>query len=251
MDPSGLFDHEYETILADTSAGKRIHHQLRYRVFCEETGYEDGESFPGEEEFDHWDRHAVPFIVRTRKTRQWVATLRLILPRTSLPSQQLCMLDRGAIARIKHHEVAELSRLCVLPSFRCCRDRRLDKSRAPTLTKQQESEVTLGLLRAAAAYSQERNIRYWYVLTTNSIARLMKRLHLPLHPIGTGIEHRGTRYPFLAHVEKSRERAERLSPEFARLFSHPQPYVRYSALSGEAPEPEWGEMEELALGCTA
>jgi N-acyl amino acid synthase of PEP-CTERM/exosortase system len=251
MERSGLFDHEYETILADTSAGKRIHHQLRYRVFCEETGFEDEQDFPEEEEFDHWDRHAVPFIVRTRKTGEWVATLRLILPRSSLPSQQLCMLDRGAIARIKPYEVAELSRLCVLPSFRCRRDRRRDSSRTKTLTKHQESEITLGLLRAAAAYSREHGIRFWYMLTTRGVARLMNHLHLPLHPIGTGIEHRGKRYPFVAHLEKCQARAERLSPDFARLFNHPNPYKRHSELSGETRELEWGETGELELECSA
>ena len=251
MDRARLFDHDYETILADTGEARRIHHQIRYRVFCEETGYEDQDAFPGEEEYDQWDQHAVPFIVRTRKTREWVATLRLILPRgASLPSEQLCMLDRGAIAKIKPFEVAEVSRLCVLPSFRN-RRRPVDLNRTFNQRQQQESDITLGLLRAAAAYSRTRHIRYWYVLTTGGFARLMSRLYLPLHPIGTGIEHRGKRYPFLAHIENSRTRAERLSPDFARLFSHPEPYVRYSALSGDRPEPAWGETGELDLVCTA
>jgi N-acyl amino acid synthase of PEP-CTERM/exosortase system len=251
MDQSRLFDHEYETILADTREARRIHHQLRYRVFCEETGFEDEQSFPADEEFDHWDQHAIPFIVRSRNTGEWVATLRLILPQDSLPSQQLCMLDRGAISRIKAQEVAELSRLCVLSSFRRNRYRGRHKGRPAALNQQQISEITLGLLRAAAAYSREQDIRYWYVLTTSGIARLMSRLHLPLQPIGTGIDHRGTRYPFLAHIEKSREHAERRSADFARLFSHPNPYMRYSALPDESPEPAWEGTEELELSWIA
>lgn len=247
MDRSRLFDHEYETVLADTDEAKRIHHRIRYQVFCEETGFEDEHAFPGDEEFDQWDHHAVPFIVRARRTREWVATLRLILPRASLPSEQLCMLDRGAVAKIKPFEVAELSRLCVLPSFRNRRQEGVRASVDLARKRQRESEITLGLLRGASAYSRERQIRYWYVLTTSAVARLMSRLHLPLHPIGAGIEHRGRRFPFLAHVEKSRARAERVSPEFARLFSHPTPYTRYSAISGERPEPAWGETGELEL----
>lgn len=251
MDRSRLFDHEFETILADTEAARRIHHRIRYRVFCEETGYEDEHAFPDDEEFDQWDRHAVPFLVRARRSGEWVGTLRLILPRASLPSEQLCMLDRGAIAKIKPFEVAEISRLCVLPSFR-------NRHHAPatgcsiTRRQQRESEITLGLLRAAAAYSQARQIRYWYVLTTGGLARLMSRLLLPLHPIGSGIEHRGKRYPFLAHIEKSRARAERLSPEYAQMFSHPQPYVHHSMLVDvQREEPAWEETGELALGCIA
>lgn len=250
MDRSRLFDHEYETILADTPEGRRVHHQIRYRVFCEETGFEDERDFPDQEEYDQWDRHSVPFIVRSRTTQEWVATIRLILPCSRLPSQELCMLDRGAIAKIKPHEVAELSRLCVVRSFRGRRYKDTRDRRVP-MSFHQQSQIVLGLLRAGAAFSREQNIRYWYVLTTNSLARMMSRLHLPLHPIGMGIEHRGKRYPFLAHVEKSRARAERMSADFARLFSHPNPYMRYSELSGETPEPTWGESWELELDWSA
>ncbi len=251
MEGSRLFDHEYETILADTTEGRKIHHQIRYRVFCEETGFEDEQAFPEQEEFDKWDRHAIPFIVRTRQTKEWVATIRLILPGTKLPSQQLCILDRGAVAKIKPYEVGEVSRLCVVSSFRGRRHHSPTGQRNMRRSREQESQIILGLLRATAAYSREQNIRYWYLLTTNALARMMGRLHLPLHPIGMGIEHRGRRYPFLAHIEKSRARAERLSPDFAKMFTHPTPYMRYSALTGEESEPVWGETRELELDRTA
>jgi N-acyl amino acid synthase of PEP-CTERM/exosortase system len=251
MDRHRLFDHDYETILADTTAGRKVHHQIRYRVFCEETGFEDGQAFPDQEEFDHWDRHSVPFIVRTRQTREWIATARLILPSTRLPSQELCILDRGAIGKIKPHEVAEFSRLCVVPSFRGHRYQDRLQGGMTKMSHLQKSQIVLGLLRACAAYSQEQNIRYWYFLTTNGLARLINRLHLHMHPIGMGIEHRGKRYPFLANIEKNKARAERLSPELARLFNHPRPFERYSALFGEVPELAWGETRELELDWTA
>lgn len=251
MDRSRLFDHEYEAILADTPEGRKIHHQIRYRVFCEETGFEDQEAFPNHEETDQWDHHSVPFIVRTRQTREWVATIRLILPGASLPSQELCMLDRGAIAKIKPHEVAELSRLCVVQSFRG--RRYTDPVREPRrpVNSADQSQIILGLLRACSAYSREQNIRYWYLLTTKSLARMMTRLHLPLHPIGTAIEHRGKRYPFLANVEKSRRYAKQKCPCIAKMLLHPTPYLRFSELSGEPADPVWDEAAELALDWSA
>jgi N-acyl amino acid synthase of PEP-CTERM/exosortase system len=252
MDRHRLFDHDYETILADTTAGRRIHHQIRYRVFCEETGFEDSQAFPEQEEFDRWDRHSVPFIVRARRTQEWIATVRLILPGTRLPSQELCILDRGAIAKIKPGEVAELSRLCVVPSFRGRRYQdRLQSSNNVKMTPLQKSQIMLGLLRACAAYSHGQDIRYWYFLTTSGLARMINRLHLHMHPIGMGIEHRGKRYPFLANIEKSKAQAERRSPELARLFNHPRPFERYSTLAGEAAELVWGETRELELDRTA
>jgi hypothetical protein len=40
----------FEVILADDQWSRHIHHQLRYQVFCLETGYEDPAQFPDGEE---------------------------------------------------------------------------------------------------------------------------------------------------------------------------------------------------------
>ena len=70
----------FEVILADDEWGRQIHYQLRYQVFCFETGYEDPTQFPDGEEKDEWDDEATQFIVRERGSGEWVAAMRLVLP---------------------------------------------------------------------------------------------------------------------------------------------------------------------------
>ncbi len=247
MDTMDLFDRDFETVLADTQAAKRIHHEIRYQVFCEETGFEDRQAFPEHLEADQWDARSVPFLVRAKQTQEWVGTMRLILPGQDLPAQQLCMMDRGAVARIKPFEVAEVSRLCVLSSYRHQRPRLPAPLRQRKPTRERDSQIMLGLLRAAAGYSREQGIRYWYILTTSALARLMSSLHMPLSRVGDGIEHRGERFPYLAHIERNRQRASRQSAALAQMLSHPTPYLRFSELmAGDAAE-DWPADEPLAM----
>lgn len=250
MDTMGLFDRDFEAVLADTEQAKRIHHEIRYQVFCEETGFEDRQAFPDRLEADQWDERAIPFLVRTKQTQEWVGTMRLILPGQNLPAQQLCMMDRGAVARIKPYEVGEVSRLCVLSSYRNQRPRLPAALRRTRPTREQDSQIMLGLLRAAAGYSREQGIRYWYILTTNALARLMSSLCMPLSRVGDGIEHRGQRFPYLAHIERNRKRAGQLSPAMQRMLSHPTPYLRCSELMAQEALEHWQE-EPLAMPWSA
>ena len=67
----------FEVILANDPRSRHIHYQLRYQVFCLETGYEDPSQFPDGEEKDEWDDDAAHFLVKERSSGQWVAAMRL------------------------------------------------------------------------------------------------------------------------------------------------------------------------------
>src|SRR3569832_697528 len=78
----------FEVVLADDECSRRIHYQLRYQVFCLDTGYEDPDAFPDGEEKDEWDQNAVHFLVRERETQQWVAAMRLVIPQDKAPAHR-------------------------------------------------------------------------------------------------------------------------------------------------------------------
>ena len=65
-----MFDNRYEVILADNEDARRIHHQVRYKVYCLEEGFEDQSHFDNNEEHDEWDSHSVHFTVRTKQTKE-------------------------------------------------------------------------------------------------------------------------------------------------------------------------------------
>jgi N-acyl amino acid synthase of PEP-CTERM/exosortase system len=75
-----MFDERYEVVVACTHVTRRIHHQIRYQVYCVEQGYEDPAQYPDQEEHDAWDEHAVHFLVRERSSGEWIGAMRLIRP---------------------------------------------------------------------------------------------------------------------------------------------------------------------------
>src|SRR3569623_78315 len=107
----------FEVVLADDECSRRIHYQLRYQVFCLDTGYEDPDAFPDGEEKDEWDQNAVQFLVRERETQQWVAALRLVV----LQDKTLPIVTRAHITpdvAVASGETLEFSRLCMVGHYR-------------------------------------------------------------------------------------------------------------------------------------
>jgi len=204
----------FEVILANDPASRQIHHQLRYQVFCLETGYEDPAQFPDGEEKDEWDDNAAHFLVRERSSGQWVAAMRLVLPSAqSLPIEERVVIESSS--RRDRRYCAEVSRLCMVGHYR----RRLQGRVMPCIeqtpgsalqrgvvrseiVKQQRSaEILQVLLKAGLAVGCERAIRYCYMLTTRSLAKIASCvLPMEMQLAGSACSHRGERYPFLVDV---------------------------------------------------
>lgn len=112
----GMFDRHYQVIIADTPEARRIHHRIRYAVYCLETGYEDPADYPTGEERDAWDEQSVHFLVRHRKSGDWVAAMRLVVPSgIELPIHGISGVR--VQPELSGH-VAEVSRLCILGAHR-------------------------------------------------------------------------------------------------------------------------------------
>lgn len=204
---------DFEVILADDQWSRRIHHQLRYQVFCLETGYEDPAQFPDGEEKDEWDDHAVHFLVKERCSGHWVAAMRLVLP----SMQTLPIEKRVAIESSLRHDqryCAEVSRLCMVGHYR----RRLQGRAVPcddplsgntiksgvrseVVRQERTAEILRVLLKAGLAASCERAIAYCYMLTTRALAKIAGYvLPMNMRLAGPACLHRGERYPYLVDV---------------------------------------------------
>lgn len=236
-----MFDGQYEVILADNAAGRCLHYRIRYLVYCMETGFEDRRRFPDGLEQDAWDERAAHFMVRSRATGEWIAAMRLILPQQGqLPIKQLCQLD--TLPAASPSQLGEISRLCIVDHARR-RPHRDDTLQGladpdPSPDTRREPEIMLGLLRAAAAYSRDHDIHYWYFMTTTALARMVKRLNILLKPAGPMIQHRGERYPFLADLDESERRVRSKSAEIAAMLAQQTAYRLFSTVGGTyLPEP--------------
>jgi N-acyl amino acid synthase of PEP-CTERM/exosortase system len=206
----------FEVILADDQWSRQIHYQLRYQVYCLETGYEDPAHFPDGQEKDEWDDDSIHFLVRERGSGQWVAAMRLVLPSAQiLPIKQRVAIEPSLLRDRRHS--AEVSRLCMVGHYR----RRLQDhimtsgNRFPdnnsakvgvqsgTIKQQRTSEILKVLLKAAVAVSCERAIAYCYMLTTRALAKIAGHvLPMEMQLAGPSCSHRGERYPYLVNVDQ-------------------------------------------------
>jgi N-acyl amino acid synthase of PEP-CTERM/exosortase system len=240
-----MFDSRFEIFLADTELSKRIHYQIRYRIFCIDTGFEDPGAFQIEEERDQWDDHAVHFLVREKATHQWVATMRLVLADgTTIPMETLCELPFSQIQQ--HREVsAEVSRLCMVKSYRGrqggsftrnqnfsgCGEGEQLMAVSQGLNQRAEPEIMLGLFRAAFAYCQDKAVSRWYFLITRSLARMVNKLGISLEQIGPEVSHRGIRVPYVTNPAKGRQETMQKSEAIAAMLERDIPhYQLFSAL---------------------
>jgi len=236
-----MFDQHFEAILADNDEAKRIHYNIRYQVYCLEAGYEDPNAFADGEEKDQWDEHAAHFLVRSKATGQWIAAMRLILPvgSRSHPVFQFCDIDPCISHLSETVMTGEVSRLCVLGTYR----RRLAPAmRSAIITTHgqdtaphgqlrercKEPLIALGLFRAAAQYSREQGIPYWYFLTTSALARALRRMNVQMAIAGTSCLHNGERHPFWINVQTAIEGARHGSALVAQMLEARFGYRRYS-----------------------
>lgn len=216
-----MFDKRYEVILADTAEARRIHYRLRYQVYCLEEGFEAHDNYPDQMERDSWDNNSVHFLVRSKLSKEWVAAMRLVLPRhEGLPLENLCTIDSRVLPFHHGESTAEVSRICIKNTFRRNRqpvtgyddsDARANAAGEVVANRQRyrKSEIMLGLFRAASVYSRESDIRSWYLLTTPALARLINQMNVQLLRIGSACLHRGQRFPFFADLKESEQRLKR------------------------------------------
>lgn len=230
-----MFDERFEVYLADTRESRQLHYKLRYRIYCEERGYEPRQCFPSGHERDGADEQAVHFLVRDRNSGGWIATMRLVLPGpTPFPIRANCTLGGHGSAAIPWNRCAEISRLGII------RNRPsgggivpLGESGATSIPARWVPEITFGLLRAAYNYCLQRGLDHCLWMSTSGLVRMFNRYHLPMRPIGEPCEFRGMRQPFIIDVETCWQALARVTEAEDPGFARGQGYRRWS----EAPVP--------------
>jgi len=244
-----MFDSRFETYLADTEFAHRLHYQIRYHVFCLDKGFEDPGKSLSQEETDRWDEQSVHFLIREKATGQWVATMRMILPKAKpFPIESICNVSFPDEFTYKRDASCEISRLSMVKRYRGHQgdagiSRSMGSAPDPTdvvtevndgVSRRSEPEIMLGLFRAALAYSRNHGLRQWYFLITPALARMIRKLGVLLEQMGPSVEHRGTRVPYVTDPEESCRTAFGKSHQIAEMFNRNVPAYRlFSELSPE------------------
>lgn len=118
------FKEYFEMIPATSHELKMEAYKLRYQVYCLEIAGYNPEDYPDGMEYDDYDSRAIHYLIRHRKSGEYAATTRLILPNANEPNELLpiethCRIDNVAVTQtINRKHLAEVSRFCVSRSFK-------------------------------------------------------------------------------------------------------------------------------------
>ncbi len=212
-----MADSDLETIVADTNAARKIHYQLRYRVFCLDTGFENPCNYPGGEETDEFDDHALHFLVRYRYSNNWIGGARLIPPNNGLlPIERHCDICRDSITKthnIPFHRTGEVSRLLITKVSRRSSPYEFPSHRREPVRpsgglgvsldeRRSKPAILRELIRGMAVCSLDRGITQWVFFVTPALARILRRMGIELDEVGAPCEYRGIRIPFVAKPDQ-------------------------------------------------
>jgi N-acyl amino acid synthase of PEP-CTERM/exosortase system len=238
-----MFDDFFEAVLADNEESRDAHHRLRYEVYCRETGFENASEFPDGRERDEFDSSAAAFLVRSRVSNDWIATMRLVVGQVEqLPiSQFLDPEERNATV-----PAGEISRFCVSSRYRRrtsqeVRIARTSSSPVPgsvgSLLESRDPWILIGLLRAVRQYTDERSILRCLFLAAESMASAVRAAGFSISEAGPEVEHRGRRRAYRFHWNAAEAGLERRSPVVARMFGRRPAYCLASRCETFAEDP--------------
>lgn len=210
-------------------------HQVRYKVYCVERGYEDQTKFPDRMERDKFDSESVHAVVRHKSSKRPVGVVRLVLPNKTSPNRRFPIethfghqFEARALNRFKFSRcnIAEVSRFAVSKqSLRQLHGRFVSESiyskssQNPSDPKHLLPHISLGLIAMLFAISQEHGISYWYAAMEPSLSRLLTRLGIQFTPIGPIMEYHGRRQPMIAKVSDLLGNIERNRKDFFKLIT--------------------------------
>jgi N-acyl amino acid synthase of PEP-CTERM/exosortase system len=219
------FHHYFQIKLARSESLLEEVQRLRYRVYCEEFGFEDKSRFPDRREKDEFDDRSYHALILHRATGRAVSTVRLILAsdQDRLPFELHCggSFDIKRVDSMGRETMCEFSRLSVDPQFR----------RRPGETSSQ-----YGNFKYANLLPEERRLSPFIGISTflagtllpiltgrqNVFAMMesflensLKKIGIHFQPLGAPVEYHGRRV--LYHM-RSESVCLLLKPELKELF---------------------------------
>jgi len=204
-------------------------YRLRYKVYCEEWGFEKEEDHPDGMESDQYDEHAVHFAA----VREGVVigTLRLITnSEKGFPLERFTTVDED-LSHVDREKLGEISRLAVSKDFRKrARDSLLYSGQVKNplpkeyFARKEEGQerrrldLVTGLYMSVYVESKLLGLTHWYAVAAKGLYLLLARYGLVFSQIGPGVEYHGLRSPYLASVTEMERLFSSKSPDLWKEF---------------------------------
>jgi len=200
-------------------------YKLRYKVYCEEWGFEKPVDYPGGLEFDEFDNHSVHFVAE--KDGLIIGTVRIILnSEKGFPIKRHCKIDVD-LSHLKKDKIGEISRLAISKEYRRRAEDRFLYEGIPEvctdtpqvyIERRRRLEIIVGLYKCIYIESKNLDLTCWYAVMAKGLYQLLKKMGIFFVPVGPEIYYHGFRTPYLGCIEDMEAEISKANPELFKEF---------------------------------
>ncbi len=191
--------------------------RLRYKVYCDEWGFEDPDAYPEGMEQNEFDMQSEHFIIQSTLDDAIIGTARVIVPGDlGYPVTKYCTVDSTLhdqwLERGKEARIGEVSRLAISKEYR----KRIEDDVLSGLSsvlpednhrdhEKRKCNYVHEFYKFILLQSMELELSHWYVAMKRGLYILLKRVGMVFHPIGPEIDYHGLRTPYLGNLQEIKE----------------------------------------------
>jgi len=220
----------FDVALATSSSQKSDVFGIRYRVYCDEFGYEPAESFPDKQERDEFDAQAKHAIIQHKLSGLPAGCVRLVSPchddhSDLLPFEKNCSgsLDKAKIDELAltRDSICEISRLAVDGEFRRRSGERVTRyGLIEGLDCSQQERRTFSMIAvtgflAATALTSISGRTNVFAMMEPFLPRLLKRSGINFQRVGDDIDYHGQRAPYFITTKSA---LDNMRPDLKELY---------------------------------
>lgn len=226
---SAHFLEYFSVTLARAPEQKRDAYRIRYRVYCDEFGYENPSHFPDELERDEYDERSLHCVI-THRSGMAAGCVRLVPTNNDassdpLPFEKYCgdSLDTAFVRSLNldRAKTCEISRLAVDGAFR----RRSGEAKtrfgevdAMDITRREQRTFSLiavaGFL-AATALTELSGRTEAFAMMEPFLPRLLKRSGILFQRAGADVDYHGIRAPYFIRTQDA---LDNMRPDLRELY---------------------------------
>lgn len=223
------FAERFALRVANTPEMREEVYRIRYQVYCQELGYEPPGRFPDGKETDEFDERSLHCLLEYLPSGMYIGCVRLVFvnpddPNDRFPFERTC----GSTLQIELNEsvrpyYCEVSRLAVIGAFRKRKGEATttsgliyteDNDTPVAREKRRFPLIAPSLFLACTSLVLNLGLES-FTLMEPRLARHLRTFGMPSTQIGSLIEHRGKRAPYMM---KPREIVESIGLEALELF---------------------------------
>lgn len=206
-------------------------HRLRYRVYCEDFGFESAADCPGERERDDFDAQSTHCLITHLPSGQAAGCVRMVPtppghPELPLPFEKFCgdSLDTALLERMKldRSSICEISRLAVDRNFRRRSGEQQTRFGNPEQLGFSEEEkrtlpfIAISAYLAATAITDRTGRNNVFAMMEPFLPRLLNRAGIHFTRVGRDVDYHGIRAPYFIRTQSA---IDGMNQELGELYT--------------------------------